>query len=86
MEHWLPLFHDRHGNDLRLLPGSPVVLEPLDEDARASGSTRSRTITSARIRRCAARRRSAVSPLPPDRLYLPTPNGRSASNARRSCA
>ena len=33
MEHWLPLFHDRLETLFDYLPGSPVVLEPLAEDA-----------------------------------------------------
>src|SRR4029078_12570414 len=33
MEHWLPLFHDRLDTLLDYVPGSPVVLEPLAEDA-----------------------------------------------------
>src|SRR5215218_10395113 len=33
MEHWLPLFHDQMDTLFEYLPGSPVVLEPLAEDA-----------------------------------------------------
>ena len=33
MEHWLPLFHERLDTLFDYLPGSPVVLEPLAEDA-----------------------------------------------------
>jgi transcription-repair coupling factor (superfamily II helicase) len=33
MEHWLPLFHDRLDTLIDYLPGTPVVLEPLVEDA-----------------------------------------------------
>ena len=33
MEHWLPLFHDRLDTLFDYLPGAPVVLEPLVEDA-----------------------------------------------------
>ena len=33
MEHWLPLFHARLETIFDYVPGSPVVLEPLDEDA-----------------------------------------------------
>ena len=33
MEHWLPLFHDRLETLFDYLPGAPVVLEPLAEDA-----------------------------------------------------
>ena len=33
MEHWLPLFHDQLDTLFDYLPDSPVVLEPLAEDA-----------------------------------------------------
>ena len=33
MEHWLPLFHDRMDTLFDYLPGAPVILEPLAEDA-----------------------------------------------------
>ena len=33
MEHWLPLFQDRLDTLFDYVPGSPVVLEPLAEDA-----------------------------------------------------
>ena len=33
MEHWLPLFHERLDTLFDYVPGSPVVLEPLAEDA-----------------------------------------------------
>src|SRR5499425_1019211 len=33
MEHWLPLLHERMETIFEYVPGSPVVLEPLAEDA-----------------------------------------------------
>src|SRR5258708_18333420 len=33
MEHWLPLFHTRLDTLLDYVPGSPVAVEPLAEDA-----------------------------------------------------
>ena len=33
MEHWLPLFHDRLDTLFDYLPGTPIALEPLAEDA-----------------------------------------------------
>src|SRR6185369_8701627 len=33
MEHWLPLFHDRLETLFDFLPGTPLALEPLAEDA-----------------------------------------------------
>ena len=33
MEHWLPLFHDRLETLFDYLPGTPLALEPLAEDA-----------------------------------------------------
>ena len=73
MEHWLPLFHERLDTLFDYVPGSPVVLEPLAEDAarerldqiadyyeaRAAGARRS----AARARptsRC--RRTGSISP------------------------
>ncbi len=33
MEHWLPLFHDKLDTLFDYLPGTPLALEPLAEDA-----------------------------------------------------
>src|SRR5205807_3992449 len=33
MEHWLPLFHDKLDTLFDYVPGSPIVIEPLAEDA-----------------------------------------------------
>ena len=33
MEHWLPLFHDKLETLFDYLPGTPLALEHLDEDA-----------------------------------------------------
>jgi transcription-repair coupling factor (superfamily II helicase) len=41
MEHWLPLFHERLETLFDYLPGAPLVLEPLADDAaRAAGADR----------------------------------------------
>jgi transcription-repair coupling factor (superfamily II helicase) len=82
MEHWLPLFHDRLETLFDYVPGSPVVLEPLAEDAARERLGRSRTITT---RGSSARRsadRARLQPLPPDRLYLSEPSGASGSRPR----
>jgi transcription-repair coupling factor (superfamily II helicase) len=71
MEHWLPLFHDRLETLFDYVPGSPVLIEPLAEDAAHERL--------AQINDYYAARREALGadgsgvpykPLPPGRLYL----------------
>ncbi len=71
MEHWLPLFHDRLETIFDYLPGSPVVLEPLAEDAAHERFDQIKDYYDAR-RQALAQRGSGppYHPLPPDRLYL----------------
>ena len=71
MEHWLPLFHDRLETIFDYLPGSPVVLEPLAEDAARERLAQIKDYYEAR-RQALAQRGSGppYHPLPPDRLYL----------------
>ncbi len=71
MEHWLPLFHDRLETVFDYLPGSPVVLEPLAEDAAHERFAQIKDYYEAR-RQALAQRGSGppYHPLPPDRLYL----------------
>jgi transcription-repair coupling factor (superfamily II helicase) len=72
MEHWLPLFHDRLDTVFDYLPGSPVVLEPLAQDAAHERFTQIADYYEAR--REALRMRGEggppYHPLPPERLYL----------------
>jgi transcription-repair coupling factor (superfamily II helicase) len=71
MEHWLPLFHDRLETIFDYLPGSPVALEPLAEDAAHERFDQIKDYYEAR-RQALAQRGSGppYHPLPPERLYL----------------
>jgi transcription-repair coupling factor (superfamily II helicase) len=71
MEHWLPLFHDRLETIFDYLPGSPVGLEPLAEDAAHERFAQIKDYYEAR-RQALAQRGSGppYHPLPPERLYL----------------
>ena len=75
MEHWLPLFHAGMETIFDYVPGSPVVLEPLDEDAArerleqikdysrgARAGAWRRATAARRIGRC--RRIGSISPTP----------------------
>ncbi|MBK5961148.1 transcription-repair coupling factor [Rhodoplanes elegans] len=77
MEHWLPLFHDRMDTLFDYVPDTPVVLEPLAEEAAHERL--------AQIADYYEARKQAVTmdgggppykPLPPDRLYLGEPEWR----------
>ncbi len=71
MEHWLPLFHARMETIFDYLPGSPVVLEPLADDAARERFDQIKDYYEARQQ--VLRDRSAgppYRPLPVDRLYL----------------
>src|SRR5712691_10921833 len=71
MEHWLPLFHERLDTLLDYVPGSPVVLEPLAEDAAHERLAQIRDYHDARQQVLAQRGSGPpYKPLPPDRLYL----------------
>jgi transcription-repair coupling factor (superfamily II helicase) len=74
MEHWLPLFHDRLDTVFDYLPGTPVVVEPLAEDAAKERFAQIADYYEARTQNMAPSAHSAAGapykPLPPDRLYL----------------
>ena len=71
MEHWLPLFHDRMETIFDYVPGSPIVLEPLDEDAARERLGQIKDYFEARKQALADRSSGTpYRPLPPDRLYL----------------
>jgi transcription-repair coupling factor (superfamily II helicase) len=74
MEHWLPLFHDGLDTLFDYLPGTPVAMEPLAEDAAHERFAQIADYYDARRQDLAqsAERASGVAykPLPPDRLYL----------------
>ena len=70
MEHWLPLFHDRMDTLFDYLPGTPVVLEPLDEEAAGERLAQIADYYEARKEIVGDGSGPIYKPLPPDRLYL----------------
>src|SRR5215468_10403382 len=74
MEHWLPLFHDGLDTLFDYLPGTPVAVEPLAEDAAHERFTQIADYYDARQQDLAhgTEKGSGLlyKPLPPDRLYL----------------
>ncbi len=71
MEHWLPLFHDGLDTVFDYVPGSPVVLEPLAEDAAHERFGQIADYYEARVAALSQRGSGPTyKPLPPDRLYL----------------
>jgi transcription-repair coupling factor (superfamily II helicase) len=71
MEHWLPLFYERLDTLFDYAPGSPVVLEPLVEDAAKERLAQIADYHQARREALDAKSAGApYKPLPPDRLYL----------------
>jgi transcription-repair coupling factor (superfamily II helicase) len=71
MEHWLPLFHERLDTMFDYVPGSPVVLEPLAEEAAHERFTQIADYYDARREAIEAHAAGPIyKPLPPDRLYL----------------
>jgi transcription-repair coupling factor (superfamily II helicase) len=71
MEHWLPLFHDRLDTLLDYLPETPVVLEPLAEEAAHERLAQIADYYEARRQALGAEGAGTpYRPLPPERLYL----------------
>ncbi len=71
MEHWLPLFHAKLETIFDYLPGTPVVLEPLDEDAARERHEQIKDYHEARVQALTHRNAGPpYRPLPPERLYL----------------
>jgi transcription-repair coupling factor (superfamily II helicase) len=70
MEHWLPLFHERMDTLFDYLPGSPVVLEPLAEDAAHERFAQIVDYYDARREAVKQGGTPPYHPLPPERLYL----------------
>src|SRR5262245_46656565 len=71
MEHWLPLFHDRLDTLFDYLPDSPILLEPLAEDAAHERFAQVQDYYEARQQALAQRGGAPpYHPLPPKRLYL----------------
>ena len=62
MEHWLPLFHERLDTLFDYLPDTPVVLEPLAEDAAHERFAQIADYYEARPSSCSAPARRAALP------------------------
>jgi transcription-repair coupling factor (superfamily II helicase) len=74
MEHWLPLLHERMETIFDYVPGSPVVLEPQDENAAHERIEQIKDYYNARVEAQNQPGSGAIyRPLPPDRLYLTEP-------------
>jgi transcription-repair coupling factor (superfamily II helicase) len=71
MEHWLPLFHAGLDTLLDYVPGSPIALEPLVEDAAKERLVQIADYYEARRQALGMDGGGApYKPLPPDRLYM----------------
>ena len=74
MEHWLPLFHTRLDTLFDYAANSPIVLEPLAEDAGHERLTQISDYYEARQQALASHAAGPpYHPLPPDKLYLAEP-------------
>ena len=71
MEHWLPLFHERLDTLFDYVPGAPVAVEPLAEEAAHERFAQIADYYDARHEALAMEDAGApYKPLPPDRLYF----------------
>ena len=70
MEHWLPLFHSTLETVFDYLPGTPVTLEHLAEDASHERFTQIADYYDARREALKDSVTPSYKPLPPARLYL----------------
>jgi transcription-repair coupling factor (superfamily II helicase) len=70
MEHWLPLFHDRMDTLFDYVPGAPVAMEPLAEEAAHERLAQISDYYEARREVPASAGGAPYKPLPPDRLYF----------------
>jgi transcription-repair coupling factor (superfamily II helicase) len=70
MEHWLPLFVERLETLFDYLPGVPVVLEPLIDEAAQERLSQIADYYSARKEALEANQQPVYRPLPSARLYL----------------
>ena len=70
LEHWLPLFVERLDTLFDYLPGAPVVLETLIEDAAGERLAQIADYYAARNEAMEAGQSPLYKPLPPERLYL----------------
>ncbi len=70
MEHWLPLFHGKMETLFDYLPGTPLALEHLDEEAAHERFTQIADYYDARKAALSQGVTPPYKPLPPARLYL----------------
>lgn len=70
MEHWLPLFHDGMDTLFDYLPGTPVALEALADDAVDQRFAQIKDYYEARAEALKDGVTPAYKPMPPDKLYL----------------
>ena len=70
IEHWLPLFHDAMDTLFDYLPGTPVALEHLVDDAAAKRLEQIKDYYEARREALNDPAATPYKPLPPDKLYL----------------
>ncbi|HXM31878.1 MAG TPA: transcription-repair coupling factor, partial [Xanthobacteraceae bacterium] len=70
LEHWLPLFAERLETLFDYLPGAPVVLETLIEEAAGERLEQIADYYTARHEAMEAGQSPLYKPLPPERLYL----------------
>jgi transcription-repair coupling factor (superfamily II helicase) len=70
LEHWLPMFAEKMETLFDFLPGSPVVLEPLIEEAAHERLSQISDYYSARREALDAGQGPLYKPLKPDQLYL----------------
>src|SRR5262249_40159286 len=76
MEHWLPLFHDKLDTLFDYVPGTPVVMEPLAEDAGRERLAQIAASKEAPGQPIETSGGTPYKPLPADRLYLGEPEWR----------
>src|SRR5688572_25976857 len=70
IEHWLPLFHDKMDTLFDYLPGTPVALEHLADDASAKRLEQIKDYYEARREALNDSAATPYKPLPPNKLYL----------------
>jgi transcription-repair coupling factor (superfamily II helicase) len=71
MEHWLPLFHDKMETLFDYLPGTPIAIEPLAEEAALERFKQIQDYHDARADALESRAGGAIyKPLPANSLYL----------------
>ena len=70
MEHWLPLFHTQLETLFDYLPGTPLALEPLAEDAAHERFDQIKDYYDTRCQALKDGLTPIYKPLPPDQLYI----------------